>query len=441
MAKFCEMCGFALEPGSSFCPNCGSAIPADPETPPQPVESEAPVVPAPEEIPAEQPAAFSGFCGMCGSPLDPATGNCPVCSARAAAAETAPREQTPVYTAPPVPPYQPEPTIQPREKAKKPKKPKNKKSKGRGAIVILLFVLFVILSLVCLSLFVVRNTATEKNIGRILKPVTYEDFTESVDSDVSGQVESIYKDLDSKFAPYNISTNVTDESFAEFVNGSTVRSVIAKKAAAFVDGVLSDGDLTVRLTRDEAGEFLEENKKLIKDKLGIDIDEHIDMSVYSEFYGAYTNEKFDVKDKMIDSVVGGEDRVFFDIGEIRGDYETPFKVARFFLSYPVIIVLAAVCLALAVLMIILRPGMAAALLGVYLVVIGLLFTLCCLGGFIMPGVFASAAGNVLYGKLIAGALRVNLLIGVIILAAGVVLLAVRGVAKGISKKKNAAAAA
>ncbi|MBQ3900917.1 MAG: zinc ribbon domain-containing protein [Clostridia bacterium] len=439
MAKFCEMCGFALEPGSSFCPNCGSAIPADPETPPQPVEPEAPEAPAQEEMPAEQPASFSGFCGMCGSPLDPATGNCPVCSARAAAAETAPREQTPVYTAPPAVPYQPAPAAKPaREKTKK---PKNKKSKGRGAIVILLFVLFVILSLVCLSLFVVRNTATEKNIGRILKPVTYEDFTESVDSDVSGQVESIYKDLDSKFAPYNISTHVTDESFAQFVNGSTVRSVIAKKAAALVNGVLNNGDMTVRLTRDEAGEFLEENKKLIEDKLGIDIHKHIEMPVYDEFYGANTTEEFDVKDKMIDAVVEGEDRVFFEGGEIRGDYETPFKVARFFLSYPVIIVLAAVYLALAVLMIILRPGMAAALLGVYLAVIGLLFTLCCLGGFIMPGVFASAAGNVLYGKLIAGALRVNLLIGVIILAAGVVLLAVRGVAKGISKKKNAAAAA
>ena len=447
MAKFCEMCGFALEPGSSFCPNCGAAIPADPAVPEQAAEAveaventveavepevpEVPEIPVTEEIPAEQPAAFSGFCGMCGSHLDPATGKCPVCSAREAAAENVP-PQAPVFPAPPAPAPAPAP--------RKADKPKRKKSKGRGAIVILLFILFIALSLALLSLFIVRNTVTEKSISSILKPVKYADFTESVDSDVSDQVESIYKDLDSQLEPYDVSTNITDKSFAEFMDGSTVKSLIAKKAAALADGVLNDEDLTVRLTRKEAGDFLEENKKLIKDKLGIDIDEHIETSVFNEFYGTSTYENFDVKDKMIDAMVGSSDKVFFDGEELRDENEASFKASRIMLSYPVIIALAAVCLALAVLMIVLRPSMATALLGVYFALIGLLLTLACLGGLIMPGVFASATGNVLLGKIIAGALRVNLLIGVIILAAGVVILVIRGLIRASARKRRAAAA-
>ena len=144
---------------------------------------------------------------------------------------------------------------------------------------------------------------------------------------------------------------------------------------------------------------------------------------------------------MIDSMVGEGDRVFFDGEEIRAENETAFNASSGALSYPVIIIFSAVCLAIAVLMIILRPGMATALLGAYLIVIGLLLTLGCLGGIIMPGTFASATGNVLLGKIIAGVLRVNLLIGVIVIAAGVVLIVLRGVAKAISKKKNAAYAA
>ena len=302
MAKFCENCGFALEPGSSFCPNCGSPVPVEPKNEEQPevreeeqaeqieerVEGQieeqteeqaaeltagpagddAPLPPAREETPEAQPAHFSGFCGMCGSPLDPATGECPVCSARREMNVPA-QEQPPVYTAPPAPPYQPAPDYRTAPKApKKAGKPKKKKSKGRGAVVILLFILFVVLSLVCLSLFIARNTASEKSMERILKPVSYNDFTESVGSDVSGQVEDMYKGVDEKLEPYGISTTITDESFAEFIDGSNVRSLIAEKASGLVDGILSDGDVTVRLTRSEAGDFLEENKALIKEKLG-----------------------------------------------------------------------------------------------------------------------------------------------------------------------------
>ena len=475
MAKFCENCGFALEPGSSFCPNCGSPVPVEPKNEEQPevreeeqaeqieerVEGQieeqteeqaaeltagpagddAPLPPAREETPEAQPAHFSGFCGMCGSPLDPATGECPVCSARREMNVPA-QEQPPVYTAPPAPPYQPAPDYRTAPKApKKAGKPKKKKSKGRGAVVILLFILFVVLSLVCLSLFIARNTASEKSMERILKPVSYNDFTESVGSDVSGQVEDMYKGVDEKLEPYGISTTITDESFAEFIDGSNVRSLIAEKASGLVDGILSDGDVTVRLTRSEAGDFLEENKALIKEKLGVDIDESIEAHVYDEFYGAYSYENIRLKDKMIDSIVGESDRVFFDGEEIRGENETAFNVSRIILSYPVMIALAAVCLVLAVLMIILRPGMGTAILGVYFVVIGLPLTLGCLGGLIMPGVFASATGNPLFGKIIAGALRVNLPIGAAVLGAGVVLLVLRGVVKGVSKKKNAARAA
>ena len=288
MAKYCVNCGYLLDEGASFCPSCGHAVAPAPELPEQNAvqpdktsSSDASVLPEQSAAETTQSVHFSGFCGKCGCPLEPMTGKCPVCSAPEKAS-VPPQEQAPVFTAPPVPPYQPAPARQPAPRQMK--QPKAKKSKGRGAVVILLFILFIALSLACLSLLMVRNTVSERSIGRILKTITYNDFTESVESDVSGQVEDMYKGIGDKFEPYGISTKVTDESFAEFIDGSTVRSLIAKKAADLVDGFLSDGDVTVRLTRSEAGDFLEENKALIKEKLGIDIDDRINMPVYDEFY-------------------------------------------------------------------------------------------------------------------------------------------------------------
>ena len=86
MSNICLNCGGQIPDGSAFCPNCGTAVPAD--------------VPTPDS-----------FCANCGSPIYSGAAFCNKCGAKISAAGQAQPAQQEISQ--PVQPQQPVQPVQP----------------------------------------------------------------------------------------------------------------------------------------------------------------------------------------------------------------------------------------------------------------------------------------------------------------------------------------
>ncbi len=463
MAKFCEMCGTPLDPETGICPNCGNTANAKvnqdadapnviPETP-----NEAGSGPS-NDIAADdvdktvslwnRDPVSVGFCDVCGCPLDPATGKCPNCSAE----KPLNAESSSPLAAPAAPAVSGAPEKEKKaKKAKKEKAPrtpgkKKKKNPGITVLVVFLFILFIAFSLVCLSLFIVRNTLTGDNVEKAVKEVSFKDITSSLDSSTNKQIDKFATNISDSLKNNNYPNaewlTINRKTLGDVYNKSTLKKLIIKKAKDFVDDFFNEDSASVRLTRDEIVSFLENNnnRDIIREKTGVDVYQYLE---YPDEYG--NRHTIGVRDKLTDLILGKEkDKyVLFDSDSLSGDGETAYKAVKFVLSWVAIVLLAVICAVLAVLMFILRPSLSAMCIGIYFILLGLPLTVAGLGA-MFPDLISGIVGNDLIGIGVSVVLKANLLVGLILLVVGILLIVGRCVIRSIIRKKEnrrAAAAA
>lgn len=401
MAKFCGKCGTRLEEELGLCPNCDQ-----------------------KEI--DRIKSIPSFCVVCGSPMDKQTGTCPNCSKEATV--EAPNQQPPsvwepevvwqpepveqyetVQQSAPVQQYQSEQQYEPIVESA-PRHKKNRNSALETVITVLLSIALFLTSFAAVTIFSVRQTATEESINEILDHVDWSDLMEELYAfdTVTQQTVTIDTYVCNYLQAYaNIS--VTERQLESFLEESDIGSFLAEKIAMYANNIFSD-DERFRLTQREIVSLLEDDYDVMYEELGVFI-------------------STDVLEQLVASFVNGDFLEQVSVDTLKEEIPELYYVLNIGLSYITLTIL--IVLGLLFIFIMCRNNLSQALcgVGVIFVVLGALFSIPTIIAAWLPDVWENIFGGSVIGAIVGQALSLHLLFFGILLVVGILVLVGRSIVR------------
>lgn len=282
--SFCTRCGSPMAEGAAFCGRCGAqkAAPPPPTVPAEPVIIPEPgpiVAPEPETIqePAPEPIQvtppLSAFCAQCGAPVPQGQPLCAACMIQNAQAKPIVLE--------PLPP-------------KKEKKPRKHRSVPSASMRIVLRICSSLLSL--LLFFSILATAVVADMRQLMDVENLEEVvSEALDGSITTgpvlaigvrgsrdgadeQDEETTSEIELTDLIYDIlgdafgnELDMSQEEMETFIQRSTANELLAEKTASFLSDFIN-GTESTQITADEVIDLIEDNKELLEEICGVDLD-------------------------------------------------------------------------------------------------------------------------------------------------------------------------
>lgn len=378
MANFCGKCGAPVDAATGRCPNCDRE-PATEPTVATAVEAAAP--------------GHAHFCPYCGGATDPQTGACvnPACTGGKATSTMAASE-----TAGSAP-------VSHRAAAGRPetKKPKKKKPVAvTTALTVLLSVALFITSLLAVAIYDVRSAIRAENLENLFESVELTELLDTAQLTDSTDLQRFYNSISRDYG-----VDMTDSKLNEFVNRSTVREFLAKKAAELCDGLFSDEE-EFTVTKREVLNLLQKNSKLI-----------------NEEFGVYLTDS-DLRE-IADWIFDTEESVAIPLDIVKDSAPTAYYAVTIGFSYVTMAVFLVLSVLIAVLMCTNSLSQAAVGIGVDFCLLGGLFGLAAIFASRITPLWNTICGDSLVGLVAGNLVSAGALVSGVLFAVGVALLVVR----------------
>ena len=447
--KFCTKCGSALDAETGLCPRCDAAPePSDgrdddndrfivqasvPFAPVSAVEPDAASAPV-QDVQAYAPAQDSPTADLLreDAPVEPIVDIEPNSIEPIPPIESIPPIEpiTPIEPIPTIEPIRPAYTARSSEPARpvdhtRSEKPaeyaKPAKANGRSKSVekkdrpwrtvlcLVLLVAFIAVSFCTIALYVVRRSATKANAEAIVEGVVSYGAEKFLDRN-RGRTERFYSTMRDQY-----DYEIDDKTVENIIQRSDVSGFLADKTARFFSSYMDGTSSSLSLTKDDVEDFVMDNKRVISKELDREID-----AAEAE--------------KIADAILGGEDKLeIINTKELTGDSDAAGSALRASFSYVTIAVFSVISLAILVVMIALRPTLGSVTGGAVLLIMGLPVV----GAGVIADMSPAMMRDSIGWSLLANVLRMQNGLGLALVCAGIVLIAL-GIVIRILKKKSAA---
>ena len=398
MANFCTKCGSALEPATGLCPKCDSRK-------------------------LDDASDNANLCVYCGGKISPTTGMCtnPLCNYHGTEVYTQ-QTSTPVE----VPAVEEQAAETKSTKAKKEKKQKpvkekkqkpvkekeetTKKRRNKVVVTILSILLSLCLFVTLLSAVVIydiRNSVKEKSLLKMLDGVEI-DLDEILDEfgmDDNVKLENFYTYLYNNFG-----ADVSNRKLSKLIDKSNLKEYVAGIAGDFFEDFF-DGTGAIEISRDDARKLIRKNSSVIESTCDIYLNDSLIDEVVNKIFGA------------------NEELMLVSTEAIREEAPALYTAASIGLSYGVLAVLLLLSALIIFAMFMNSLTQGAGFVGVVSMIIGAPFALGWAVSTLVPNLWSIACGNAIVGALIGNFMKVNGVVGLVLVGLGIALLILRAILK------------
>jgi len=411
MAKFCTICGGAIDQETGKCTACDSAVAPAENTAVNTADTEANEAPAtaPENVientSESESAPALKFCTKCGNPMDPVTGKCLDCDAPTAA---------PVYEfgpmkGMPIAPEMPAPTV---SYGKAEKAPRKKKPTALTVIItVILSFCLILTTVITYALFSVKNALTAIDPAKIVENLDFEEIVKDNATFDNEDLEKFYEKLDTDFG-----IKIDNKGLTEFIEDSSIKEFVVDKVSDFMNSI-NDKNATLEITKRDIVNLLKDNQKLIEKEFGVSLS---------------TDEIKDISEMMFE----GKDLELITMKDLKKDNSAIFDALDTLLSPTLSIFFAALCLIVFLIMLLNSPSQGSICGGIIFIVIGVLTgSVSLLAGTITPALSGMVGGKLIAG-IVSDILSANFIISAVIFGIGIVSIITRIIVKIAVGKKG-----